>query len=179
MSATIPTRRAPESSDESTILAERAEAELRDAAIASLDGSASSSRTLWLRHGQRGALAHLAADRPVDGWQHAIACLDLVDLGFPPRCRRLAGVWSLAGELASADHRGGHPARDEATARVVPTENIGGRRPRRPDRRLVFSITRRASAGGGRCGAGHAEALVTGPIRRSLLLQNRRAQRAT
>ena len=36
MSATIPTRRASESSDESTILAERAEAELRDAAIASL-----------------------------------------------------------------------------------------------------------------------------------------------
>lgn len=46
----------------------------------------------------------LGGDRPLDGWDHAMACLGFGDLRLPDRDRRLASVRPLARKPAPPDH---------------------------------------------------------------------------
>ena len=111
----------PRSRDHPTV---GADAESRDAAIANLSGSASSSKMLFAYVTVNGVLGDLGSDGPVRGWRHALACVGLDDLGLPPRDRRVASVRPLARKPAPADHRGGHPARNQSIARQVASKRL-------------------------------------------------------
>lgn len=118
-------------------------------------GSASSSRTRWLHHGQRCSLADLGADRSVGRWWYALACLGLRDLGLLARDRRLASVRPLACRPAPADLRGRHPARNEAIAReLVSTASL---RPALVHWSAHMALLRRERSGRGFADGLHSE----------------------